>query len=42
LALAKARAAQCLNYLGAGGRRLCLLMNIGTPRLEFRRIVMDL
>ena len=33
---------QCLNYLRATGRHLCLLMNFGMPRLEVRRIVMDL
>ena len=32
--------AQCMNYLRATGLHLCLLMNFGAPRLEFRRIVM--
>ena len=31
--------AQCLNYLKATDLRLCLLMNFGKPKLEFRRIV---
>ena len=31
--------AQCLNYLKATNLRLCLLMNFGKPKLEFRRIV---
>ena len=34
--------AQCLNYLRATGLQLCLLINFGTPRLEIRRIVLDL
>jgi GxxExxY protein len=40
--LEDAHRAQCLNYLRATGRHLCLLMNFGTPRLEVRRIVMNL
>ena len=31
--------AQCLNYLKATNLQLCLLMNFGKPKLEFRRIV---
>jgi GxxExxY protein len=41
-ALEGAHRAQCLNYLRATGRHLCLLMNFGMPRLEVRRIVMGL
>jgi GxxExxY protein len=31
--------AQCLNYLKATGRRICLLINFGNPRVEIRRII---
>jgi GxxExxY protein len=41
-ALDSAHRAQCLNYLRATGLHLCLLMNFGAPRQEFRRIVQDL
>jgi GxxExxY protein len=34
--------AQCLNYLKATGLHLCLLFNFGKPRLEIKRIVLDL
>ena len=34
--------AQCLNYLKATGLHLCLLLNFGQPRLEIKRIVLDL
>jgi hypothetical protein len=30
---------QCLNYLRATGKYLCLLMNFGPPHLEVRRVV---
>jgi len=29
--------AQCLNYLKATGKPLCLLLNFGKPRLEIKR-----
>jgi GxxExxY protein len=29
--------AQCLNYLKATGKPLCLLLNFGKPRVEIRR-----
>ncbi len=41
-ALEDAHRAQCLNYLRATGRRLCLLINFGTPHIEIKRIVMGL
>jgi GxxExxY protein len=31
--------AQCLNYLRATGRTVCLLVNFQKPRVEWRRIV---
>jgi GxxExxY protein len=34
--------AQCLNYLKATGLHLCLLLNFGKPRLEIKRIVLEL
>lgn len=34
--------AQCLNYLKATGLHLCLLLNFGKPRLEIKRMVLDL
>ncbi|MGD0499932.1 MAG: GxxExxY protein [Bryobacteraceae bacterium] len=33
--------AQCLNYLRASGRNLCLLINFQKPTLEWRRVVLD-
>jgi GxxExxY protein len=31
--------AQCLNYLRASGRSVCLLVNFQKPKVEWRRIV---
>jgi GxxExxY protein len=31
--------AQCLNYLKATGLKVCLLINFGKKKVEFRRIV---
>lgn len=31
--------AQCLNYLKATGRRLCLLLNFHDPKVDVRRVV---
>ncbi|HYL77384.1 MAG TPA: GxxExxY protein [Bryobacteraceae bacterium] len=31
--------AQCLNYLRASGRRVCLLVNFQRPKVEWKRIV---
>ena len=41
-ALDVAHRAQCLNYLRATGLHLCILINFGTPRLEFKRVVNQL
>ena len=37
--LANEHVAQCLNYLRASGRRVCLLVNFQKPKAEWRRIV---
>ncbi len=34
--------AQCLNYLKGTGLSLCLLFNFQKPKVEFKRIVLDL
>lgn len=34
--------AQCMNYLKATGRRICLLINFGAEKIEVRRIVNQL
>jgi hypothetical protein len=31
--------AQCLNYLRASGRTICLLVNFQRPKVEWKRIV---
>jgi GxxExxY protein len=41
-ALDNAHRAKCMNYLRATGMHLCLLMNFGMPRLEVRRVVLNL
>ncbi|MDE3165890.1 MAG: GxxExxY protein [Acidobacteriota bacterium] len=38
--LANEHTAQCLNYLRASGRRLCLLVNFQKPKVEWKRIVL--
>jgi GxxExxY protein len=35
----KSHTAQCINYLKATNIPVCLLMNFGKPRLDFKRIV---
>ena len=32
--------AQCLNYLRASGRSLCLLVNFQRPTVEWKRVVL--
>ena len=34
--------AQCLNYLKASGRHIALLINFQHPKVEWKRIVLDL
>jgi GxxExxY protein len=41
-AVADIHRAQCINYLRATGLHLCLLLNFGNPRLDIKRIVLDL
>ena len=38
-ALDEAHKLQCINYLKATGRRVCLLLNFGTSRVEIKRLV---
>lgn len=38
--LANEHIAQCLNYLRASGRSVCLLVNFQKPKVEWRRIVL--
>ncbi len=38
--LANEHTAQCLNYLRASGRTVCLLVNFQKPRVEWKRIVL--
>ena len=37
--LSNEHTAQCLNYLRASGRTLCLLVNFQKPKVEWKRIV---
>ena len=37
--LSNEHTAQCLNYLRASGRTLCLLINFQKPKVEWKRIV---
>jgi GxxExxY protein len=39
--LANQHMAQCLNYLRASGRKLCLLINFQQPKVEWKRLVYD-
>ncbi len=39
--LANEHTAQCLNYLRASGRTLCLLVNFQRPKVEWKRIVLE-
>ena len=36
-ALEDIHSAQCINYLKATGKPVCLLLNFGKPRLEYKR-----
>ena len=38
--LASEHMAQCLNYLRASGRRVCLLVNFQKPKVGWKRIVL--
>ena len=38
-ALDEIHMAQCMNYLKATGRRLCMLLNFGNPKLQIKRVV---
>ena len=38
--LANEHTAQCLNYLRASGRTVCLLVNFQRPKVEWKRIVL--
>jgi GxxExxY protein len=38
--LANEHTAQCLNYLRASGRAVCLLVNFQKPKVEWKRIVL--
>jgi GxxExxY protein len=38
--LANEHTAQCLNYLRASGKTLCLLINFQKPKVEWKRIIL--
>jgi GxxExxY protein len=38
--LASEHTAQCLNYLRASGRTVCLLVNFQRPKVEWKRVVL--
>ena len=38
--LANEHIAQCLNYLRASGKTLCLLINFQKPKVEWKRIIL--
>ncbi len=38
--LANEHTAQCLNYLRASGKTLCLLVNFQKPKVEWKRIIL--
>jgi GxxExxY protein len=40
--LANEHMAQCLNYLRASGRPICLLINFQKPKVEWKRVISDL
>jgi GxxExxY protein len=39
--LAPEHMAQCLNYLRASGKELCLLVNFQRPKVEWKRIILS-
>ena len=39
-ALDEIHMAQCINYLRATGLHVCLLLNLGKPKLEIKRLVL--
>jgi GxxExxY protein len=41
-ALVKEHVAQCINYLRATDRKIALLVNFQRPRLEWKRVVLNL
>ncbi len=40
--LANEHVAQCLNYLRASGMKLCLLVNFQKPKVEWKRLALNL